>query len=156
MYHSIDFDMLPIRGNNHKKFNTYDHFGLVPTTRPVIPPPSVKTHTIEIPGTNGVVDLTESLTPYVLYQNRSGSFEFAVVAERYDWAHLYSKIMNYIHGHRARIILEDDPNWYYEGRFAVNSWNTGSGTCPTVAIDYDLYPYKMSVATAREMDVEPY
>ena len=156
MYHSINFELISERGNEHKKFNTYEHFGLVPTVLPVIPPPSVKTHTIEIPGTNGTVDLTSSLTPYILYQNRSGSFDFVLVSEWYDWPTVYSKLMNYLHGHKAKIILEDDPNWYYEGRFAINSWNPGQAMNPTVSIDYDLYPYKVSVMTAQEMDVEPW
>ena len=152
MYHSVWFKTIPTHGSDYRSFDMYEDFGLVPTTRPVIPPPGVKTHNIEIPGTNGTVDLTESLTPFPLYQNRSGSIEFAVVAEHYYWADLYSKLMNYLHGHRAMMVLEDDRNWYYDGRFAVNSWNTGSGTCPTVAIDYDVGPYKLSVQTASQMD----
>ena len=172
MYHSIDITTLPGRGNDSLTFNTYKDFYLVPTALPVISPPSVKTKTIDIPGANGAIDLTESLTPFPVYKNRTGSLEFAVLNDRYEyynryknaphsvkslhaiqndsaWTILYADLTNKLHGRKCRLVLEDDPEWYYEGRIAINAWKTSNdGKWPIVTIDYDLSPYKLSVDTS--------
>lgn len=151
MFHSLDFELVPSHGNGSLKFNTYKDLYLVPTSRPVIAPPSVNTKSIEIPGANGSLDLTESLTPYPTYQNRTGSIEFAVLNDKMHWAHLYSKIMNYLHGRHGKMILEDDKNWYYDGRWAVSDWTSNNdGTWSTVSLEYDLKPYKLSITDSLE------
>ena len=149
MYHSLNLELVPSHGDGSLKFNTYDDLYLVPTSRPVIAPPSVNTKSIEIPGANGTLDLTESLTPYPTYQNRTGSIEFAVLNDKMHWAHLYSKILNYVHGRHGKVILEDDPNWFYEGRWAVSDWTSNSdGTWSTVSLEYDLKPYKLAISSS--------
>ena len=148
--------MIPPNAGTHMKFNTYKDLFLVPTSRPVINPPSVKTKQIEVPGANGIIDLTESLTPYPVFNNRQGSIEFAVLNEKklsngkeMQWHTLYSKILNMLHGRKAKVILEDDPGWYYEGRWTVNNWTSNAdGTWSNVTLDYDLYPYKLDVNTS--------
>lgn len=155
MYHSLDFEIIPAKGGVNVKLNTYKDLHLVPTSRPVINPPTVKTKQIEVPGANGVIDLTESLTPYPVYNNRQGSIEFAVLNDKMNWQVLYSKIMNLLHGRKAKMILEDDPGWYYEGRWAVNNWTSNNdGTWSNVTLDYDLYPYKLDVNTSIDGSAE--
>lgn len=73
MYHSITFDF----GEKNKK-NTWDDWHLVSTSRPVFNPPAQKVKTIDIPGGDGVIDLSQALTGYPVFQNRTGSFEFIV------------------------------------------------------------------------------
>ena len=63
MYHSITLGTK----------NTWDDWHLIPTSRPVVNPPSVKTNMIEIPGGDGVLDLTTALAGRVLYKNRTGA-----------------------------------------------------------------------------------
>lgn len=139
MYHSITF------GNK----NTWDDWHLIPSTRPVFNPPETKTHYVDIPGANGQIDLTESLTGYPVYENRTGSIEFYVANGYEDWSILYSKIMNYLHGKRMRATLEDDRYFYYEGRFEVNKW-TSDKWYSKITIDYDVYPYKKEPNTSLE------
>ena len=62
--------------------NSYDEWRMVPTSRPVITPPAVKKKTLEIPGANGVLDISSSLTGFPVYENRTGSIEFVVLN---DW-----------------------------------------------------------------------
>lgn len=140
MYHSITFG----------EKNTWDDWHLVPTSRPVFNPPSVKTKTLDIPGGDGVIDLTESLSGYPVYNNREGSFEFIVlndfcqIEETYEkWYEVYSSIMDYLHGQQMKAFLEDDADYYYEGRFAVNSW-TSDKNYSKIVIDYNVGPYKWS------------
>ena len=110
MYHSVTF------GDK----NTWDDWRLVPASRPVFNPPAQKVTTLDIPGGDGVIDLSQSLTGYPVYQNRTGSIEFIVMNDFKPWHMAYSDIMDYLHGQKLRAVLEDDPEYFYEGRFTVN------------------------------------
>lgn len=122
-------------------YNTWDDFHLIPTSRPVIAPPSVKTNTIDLPGGNGVLDLSYSLTKGPLYENRTGSLEFIVDPEQDTWINVYQKLSNYLDGRYRYMALEDDPYWVYEGKFMVNNWQSDEHWS-TITIDYDVKPYK--------------
>lgn len=146
MYHSIIF------GDK----NTWDDWQIVPSTRPAFSMPSVKTKTVDIPGGDGLIDLTESLTGYPVYNNRDGSFNFIVVNDFYEpvnsceeWFKRYSRIANYLHGKKMKVYLEDDPDWYYEGRFSVENWKSGK-QYSELSIKYNVGPYKWSKKTFAE------
>ena len=149
MYHSITFG----------EKNTWDDWHLIPTSRPVFNPPAQKVKTIDIPGGDGVIDLSQALTGYPIYQNRTGSFEFIVpngfepwnpgTIEKQPWHTTYSDIMDYLHGQKLRAVLEDDPEYFYEGRFTVNAWKSANDWS-RITIDYDVGPYKWYVLSSTD------
>lgn len=134
MYHSVYF------GN----MNSFSDWHLVPDSRPVIAQPEPKVTTVDIPGGQGILDLSEVLTNYPLYSNRSGSLSFHVLNGYGDWKDRHQEIANYIHGKNLTMSLEDDPDWYYEGRFKFAWESPNDGTWSRVTIDYDLDPFKRS------------
>lgn len=138
MYHSMTF------GDKH----TYKDWGLVPTSRPVFDPPSPKTTYVDIPGGDGSLDLTEALTGDVKYEMRKGSFEFLVKGRR-DWTRVYSEISDYLHGQRMKIMLDDDPPYYYLGRPQVNTWKSEKKHS-TITIDAVVDPYKYEIFSSIE------
>ena len=131
MYHSITYG----------EKNTWDDWHLIPSSRPVFNPPSTKTQYVDLPGGNGQIDLTEALTGYPVYENRTGSHEFYVENGYKEWDELYSEIMNYLHGKYMEASLEDDPDYVYVGRFEVNEWKSDKWNS-VITIDYNVYPYK--------------
>ena len=135
MYHSINF------GNK----NTYDDWKIVPETRPVVVPPEPIFIFDEIPGASGSLDLTTSLTGLVNYSDRTGSFTFLVLNDYGEWQDRYAEIMSYLHGKRMQMTLEDDPNYYYIGRYFVSEWSPGENWS-SITIDYHLDPFKYSHA----------
>ena len=143
MYHSITIG----------EKNTYDDWHLVSTSRPLINPPKVKSNYIEIPGRDGVIDLTDALIGRATYSNRTGSWEFIVLNEYdpgQDWTTLYTEIMEYLHGQNYKVILaDDDPGFYYYGRLDVNSWRSNP-TWSRIVIDYNLGPYKYDISYTDE------
>lgn len=148
MYHSISFYSALDSGTYQVAggkpfFNTWDNFKLVPTERPVFVPPSRKEKTVEVPGRDGVIDVSTALTGYPLYEDREGSFSFYLLDRDADWTAAYSKIAGYLNGIKGRAILEDDPSYFYEGYFWLDSWkpNTSGGPA-TVTISYKVNPYK--------------
>ena len=137
MYHSITI------GDK----NTWDDRHLIPASRPLFNPPTVKENMVNIPGGDGVLDLTASLAGRPTYNNRSGSWTFYVQNGFKDWTVLYSEIMTYLHGQEFKAVLEDDPAYYYEGRFSVNQWKSDKDYSQIV-INYNVGPYKKEFSGA--------
>lgn len=125
--------------------NTFSDWHLVPDTRPVIALPEPKSVTVEVPGGQGILDLSETLTNYPIYGNRSGNLKFRVLNGYGEWQERYQTIANYLHGRKIDIRLEDDPNWVYTGRCKVTWESPSDGTWSNVTIDYNLEPFKRSV-----------
>jgi phage-related protein len=120
--------------------HTYRDWGLLLKSRPEISPPSPKLKLIKVPGSNQVIDLTESLTGEVKYETRQITAEFFIVDNRGRWPLLYSEILTYLHGKSIRIIMDDDPNYFYTGRVTVG----------------ELVPDKKTAALTITAEVEPY
>lgn len=134
--------------------NTWDDWHLVPTSRPLVAPPQPRTSYADLVGGDGSMDLTTSLTAKPIYGNRMGSWEFLVINTGQIptdttvpglWATRYSEIMNYLHGKKFNIILDDEPGFYYTGRLSVTGWQSQKGNS-TITIDYNVDPYKRSVS----------
>ena len=109
----------------------------------------MKKKTIDIPGADGLIDLSESLTGYPVYNNREGSFEFIVLNDFKAWYRAYSDISDYLHGKIMKAVLEDDPDYYYEGRFTVNDWKSNKDWS-RIVIDYSVGPYKWRLANSLD------
>lgn len=129
--------------------NTWDDWRLLPVSRPVFAPPEVKTNYVEIPGGNGVLDLSEALTKYPVYKNRTGSFTFRVMNGYLPWQERYSEIMNYLHGRSMRAVLDDDPGYFYQGRFSVDGW-ASADTWSEITIGYNVNPFKWNLWSSTE------
>lgn len=121
--------------------NSYKDFGLILSSKE-ISLPKAKTKTVEVPGADGVIDLTEVLTDDVKYQNRTLSFTFTVIDHFNGWAARLSEVTNYLHGRKLRIYMDWDRNYYYEGRCSVNQFKSDKRTS-TIVIDVDADPYKI-------------
>lgn len=130
--HSIIF------GSKH----SWNDWKLIPAKRHSIAPPSVNEKVIEIPGASGYLDLTDTLLGFPTYKDRQGSFEFYVANDQsMPWQQLYSEIAAYLHGRERKCILTDEPAYYYQGRFTLDSFSAGK-SYSTVQIKYTLEPYK--------------
>lgn len=129
--------------------NTWDDWKILPTERPVFAPPKLKTTYIDIPGGNGALDLSESLTGYPIYENRTGTFKFRVMNDYVEWHERYTEIMEYLHGRLMNAVLADDPNYFYRGRFTVDGWASGN-TWSEITIGYTVEPYKWSIKSSLD------
>jgi hypothetical protein len=135
--------------------NTWDNWHLIPTSRPFVALPTVNEKIVEIPGRNGVIDLTSFLTGSPTYGNRKGSWEFYIVNPYFLYADkrfitnasnwrsseaAYHSIASYCHGKVRSIVLEDDPDHSYSGRLKVSL--TPDAKYSKITISYDLDPYR--------------
>lgn len=72
--------------------------------------PTAKIKEIEVPGMDGVLDITESLGE-VKYNNRQIAFKFTTVKQEN-----IDMLVNSLHGQKKKIILDRDDGFYYMGR----------------------------------------
>ena len=130
--------------------NTWTDWHMVPSSRPVINPPKPKTTIIDIPGSNNRIDLSEILAGDITYENRTGSIEFIVMNDKpMTWYDLYNAIMDFMHGRVVQVSLEEEPDWYYEGRVQVNNWRSDPDYS-RITIDYDFNPFKYKKQRTQE------
>lgn len=130
-------------------YHTWKDWELILAEKPDVNFPAVKTNYIDLPGGNGQIDLTESLTDDVKYKNRTGSFVFTKIGNRENWNNFKSSIANFLHGKKLKIILDEDLSFYYVGRLSINDWKSDKKT-GQLTLDYDLDPYKYERTTSAE------
>ena len=145
MYYSIDFGDFDANDNFVSQANTWEDWHLIPSSRPTIVTPQPKTNLVKIPGRSGSLDLSNYLYgTHPVYGPRTGTLEFYVANDIEPWMDIRRKIAAVLHGKRIKMVLEDEPEYYYEGRFKFSVWNSGNGHS-TVSIEYQLDPFKYLV-----------
>jgi phage-related protein len=102
--------------------------------------PAIKEKKIEIEGADSVLDLTDFFGE-PKYENVTHRFDFSTMVAASEFLSLYSTIKNALHGKKMRIILDDDPLFYYIGRIHVSKF-TNERNIGIVEIEADCEPYK--------------
>lgn len=124
------------------KEHSYYDLGLMLTKYPDISPPVPKTKFVDVPGKDGALNLSKTLTGHMQYNRRTMQLSFAILAPRMMWPDLHSEIMDKLHGQDMSIVLDDDPEYMYTGTLAVQAYDPGKVTSG-VTITADLDPYKV-------------
>lgn len=122
--------------------DSWRDWDLVPLSRFIIPPPELNLKEIEIPGRNGKVDLSTYLTGHLTYKNRAMTFDFYALNGLREFHEIYDMLSNHLIGKDVKIILSDDPTYYYHGR-CIPLIGNGEGRLG-VQITTDLDPFKRS------------
>ncbi len=111
--------------------------------------PAAKTMTIDIPGADGILDLSEVLTGDVKYGNRNIELVFDIVNDYYNFPSISSEIANYIHGKKLKLVLDTDKGFYYFGRFSIDN-KKSDFRIGEIVISGDVEPYKHEVLSSIE------
>ena len=108
-------------------------------------PPEPKTYTVDIPGGDGVIDLTQALTGDVAYKNRQQTFPFMVVNPD-SFERVKTDVSNFLHGKEFDYQITMDPGYTYHGRFTVTEYSHAlyayPGLVGTFMVSVDADPYK--------------
>lgn len=107
--------------------------------------PTVKVKEIEVPGMDGVLDITESLGE-VKYNNRQINFKFTVMQRD-----LVDQILNALHGQKKKIILDRDEAFYYIGRCSVGDPMPDKNIF-TIEVVASVEPYKYKSRETRHKE----
>ena len=74
-------------------------------------------------GLDGMLDLSRTLTGYMLYERRTITMEFNILGPRAQWPDIHSDIMDMLHGAEMDVILDDDPEYCYTGTLEVDAFD---------------------------------
>ncbi len=101
------------------KFNTFLEWRLILTAKSITPP-QAKTRYVSIDGMSGTLDLSESLTGEVTYNDRTVSASFLLAEGTFaERNRILREITNKLHGKKVKIIEPDDSDHYFLGRVSV-------------------------------------
>lgn len=106
--------------------------------------PAIKVRKVDVEGADGALDYTDSFGG-VKYENATHKFNFSTIVPQAEFLSQFSQVKNALHGKKVRIILDDDPNFFYLGRLSVSPFSS-SKAVGTLSIEADCEPYKMKNA----------
>lgn len=134
MYYSLTF------GDTNPK-NTWADWRMIPDTPPMVPNPEPVINRVDIPGRlGGPLDLSTVPFGRLQYQRMTGSWIFYREPDnKYTRSVLYDELRKTLHAKEMKVVLEEDPEHYYFGRFTVGVPSTGRGPIK-FTIAYDLQP----------------
>lgn len=133
-----------MKGITFGSLHSFNNLHLI-LSQKTIGTPEPKREVVDIPGGDGVLDLTEFFGA-VKYHNRQLSFEFSTMVPQSQFMDLFSQVQNALHGKKMRIILDDDPEWFYMGRITVSEWKAEKNI-GKLTVDCDCEPFKQSIYT---------
>lgn len=111
----------------------------------VLSPPEPKYYMVNVPGGNGVIDLTEALAGDVMFEQRQQDFYFKIIFPN-DFENIKTKLSNFLHGKEFDYKITMDPNYTYHGRFKVAAYDHygyfADGVLADIHIHVDANPYK--------------
>lgn len=132
--------------------DTYNDFGLW-LTGFTDEAPELKTYTVDVPGGNGVIDLTEALLGGdVAYGQGYHTFELTF-PELVGFHELKTKVRNLLHGRRLDYSLSWEPGYTYTGRVAVSSEENFTQEYGTITLEVERDPFKLKENAVRYYDI---
>ena len=123
--------------------HTFYDWGLSLGNNAAVEPPAVRTNFIEIPGRNGNIDVTETLSGRPIYGNRVITLELGGKVAKERQQQFVSDFVNAYHGRRVTVEFDRDREWYYEGRATISGVEI-SNTVVRMTMTVDADPYKYS------------
>ncbi len=106
-----------------------------------VPPAKPKLNFIDVPGANGSKDFSESPAGRVVFNTREIKWTFKLYPGD-KWVDKYKQVSNAINGRQCKITLDDDPDYYYLGRVAVDE-HTADSILHTITVTATCQPYKL-------------
>lgn len=126
--------------DNGECYSSKLDFELIRTSKK-ISAPIIKTNYISIPGRDGVLDFTEMFGE-PRYENRTVEIVFYSKKNIREFDDIYSNLQDAVHGKKAKIVFDEDAEWYYDGRVSVGTWEI-DGILGKITVTADVFPYKM-------------
>ena len=118
----------------------YDEFRFFPEVESM-EAPEPKFYSVDVPGGNGSLNLTNSVYGDTPYSNRKHSFKLTLVDADSDLESAFTKLANYVHGREFDYKLSWDAEYTYHGWFKLTSYKR-TGNLKQVSLEIEAEPYK--------------
>ena len=152
---SLEYHSLRIYDKSTHYYDTWNDFHLIPTERPTVALPKTNMKLITVPGRKNPIDMTTYLTGHPTFTNRQGSWSFYTDPDYVErnlggWIAFDKTLRTAFHGHVAKVILRDDPSYFYIGELSMGQWKPEANRS-TITISYNFYPYKKSITSSMDI-----
>lgn len=97
----------------------------------------------EVPYRNGKLDATKALTDKIFYKSRVVSFDFIVYENERTWPEVRAMITGAIHGQTLHIIMDTDPDYYWEAYNCTISEYSNEEEFMKFTVECECFPYKL-------------
>ena len=114
----------------------FEEYGVAISDECELGTPEPKTYTVDVPGGDGCIDLTESLTGHAHYGMREAKLPLmARTATPGEWREVVSGLLALLHNRAHDFTMAMDPSHTWHGRFSVGAakWSGGVGTVEVTA-----------------------
>ena len=128
------------RGTDFGGVHSYHDLHLVQALVEV-EPAEPRLNFIDVPGADGAKDFSESPAGRVVYNMRTITWTFKLYPSD-RWPAKYAQVSNALNGRACHITLDDDPEYYYVGRVAVDK-HAADGILHTITVVATCQPYKL-------------
>ena len=106
-----------------KSYHTLRDWGLAIGNNNCIGTPVQETFYLDVPGADGFLDYSEALTGRPIFKQRPIEITLGGKMDRRIWNSFISSIRILLHGKRVRIVFDDFPGYYWEGRAEVTEFD---------------------------------
>ena len=106
-----------------KSYHTLRDWGLAIGNNNCIGTPVQETFYLDVPGADGFLDYSEALTGRPIFKQRPIEIILGGKMDRRIWNSFISSIRILLHGKRVRIVFDDFPGYYWEGRAEVTEFD---------------------------------
>ena len=131
-------------------FHSFDDWGLYIANTDYIKEPKQNTNYVEVPGRDGLLDLSEAVSGRPTYSGREIKISLAGVNDKTDWDSIISSFRNNINGRICKIIFDNDPTYFWRGRIDIKDFKSVLNL-GTFNVDVpNAEPYKYSTTSSAE------
>ena len=104
-------------------YHSFADFGLAIGNNDYIGEPEYESYYVDVPGRDGFLDLSETVSGRVIYKKRKISIEFGGMGTCNGWDATISNMRNLFHGKTVQLIFDNDTDWYWTGRAEINDYD---------------------------------
>lgn len=125
--------------------NTLDDLHLIAAKKPLVLPPAEKVLMVNVPGKNGMTDLSWAQTGWPVFYEREGSWDFYTQADEARVWQAYRDIQTRLAQTcrtPVRVVLEDEPSFAYIGRVWASTAPQQAKQMTKVTLRYRFFPFK--------------
>lgn len=106
-----------------KSYHTLRDWGLAIGNNNCIGEPEQETFYLDVPGADGFLDYSEALTGRPVFKKRGIEISLGGKMARSRWQSFVSTLRILLHGKQVRVVFDDFPGYYWEGRAEVTDFN---------------------------------
>lgn len=132
-----------------KTYHTLDDWGMALGNNNYIGVPEMETTYIQVPGRDGLIDVSEAIAGRRVYKKRALAFQLGGIRERLNWDGVISSLRNNVHGRVCRLTIDNDDGYYWRGRVFITDFDRfrDLGTFTLSVPNADPYKYDATSST---------